>query len=289
MKSKTLITTVVFNYIKHQRNKIGKPKPYGIEPKTVDAYLPRAKHFISYFHENGIISINQITGSNATELQNHLLTYLEVSTANKVIKLLKCVLEYANTYENILCNTLAAIRTHEIAKPKKYLTKKEIERLEALKTEIPRYTKIIDLFLIQVNTGLSYCDLMELNKNWLFKHHSGNWFIKYQRQKKETSRAIIPINLELINILHKYNYQLPKISNQRYNEHLHNIGDLLNLDFKLTTHVGRKTCGCILLNDGYSLEFVSKVLGHSSINTTQRYYAEVLEDRLMLEMLKKAS
>lgn len=49
---------------------------------------------------------------------------------------------------------------------------------------------------------------------------------------------------------------------------------------KLTSHVGRKTYGTMLLNKDVPIETVSNLLGHSSIRTTQKHYAKVLHMKI---------
>jgi integrase len=46
---------------------------------------------------------------------------------------------------------------------------------------------------------------------------------------------------------------------------------------KMTTHVGRKTAGTLLLNMGVPLPVVSKFLGHANVLITQKLYAELLD------------
>jgi len=66
-------------------------------------------------------------------------------------------------------------------------------------------------------------------------------------------------------ILIKYEHKLPILSNKEYNSYLKMIGKCLNLRFNLTSHVARKTAGTLWLNEGISLDVVSKMLGHKNI------------------------
>ena len=50
-----------------------------------------------------------------------------------------------------------------------------------------------------------------------------------------------------------------------------------DIDKPLATHWARRTCGMLMLNKGYSIEVVAKVLGHSDIKTTQHCYAKILD------------
>lgn len=45
----------------------------------------------------------------------------------------------------------------------------------------------------------------------------------------------------------------------------------------LTSHVGRRTAGYIWLNGGIPMEVVAKCLGHTSIKTTEKAYARILD------------
>lgn len=280
---KLTITSAVLSYIAHQTQKINLPKPFGINQKTVNSYYARAIHFREFFENNKIENITDITISNAQHLYIYLLNKkLEVSTANKIIKLLKTILEYCSTHLNILCNTLRGFKLSENRKPIKYLTETQLNDLISLQ-HANSHILTVDLFTIQCLTGFSYCDLMNFKKEWIIKHSSGKEFIKYKRSKTESSIAIIPLTDKLSQVLKKYDYQIPKLSNAKYNKHLKSISTLINFDQNLTTHIGRKTCGCIMLNNGYSIEYVSKILGHSSISTTQKYYTEIIEERMILE------
>ena len=75
----------------------------------------------------------------------------------------------------------------------------------------------------------------------------------------------------------------PYLTNQKYNAYLKEIGDILGLDITLTTHIGRKTFGTIALNNGYSIESVSRMLGHTNIRTTQNHYAVLLRKKVISE------
>lgn len=76
---------------------------------------------------------------------------------------------------------------------------------------------------------------------------------------------------------------IPVITNQKYNAYLKEIGEIQGFKITLSTHVGRKTFGTIALNKGYSIETVSKMLGHNNIKTTQQHYTVVLKKRIVGE------
>jgi len=47
-------------------------------------------------------------------------------------------------------------------------------------------------------------------------------------------------------------------------------------DKPISSHWLRRSTGMFLLNSGFSIEVVAKVLGHKNIQTTQKAYAHIL-------------
>lgn len=76
----------------------------------------------------------------------------------------------------------------------------------------------------------------------------------------------------------------PVISNQRMNGYLKEIADLCGITKTLTFHIARQTFATtVTLSNGVPIESVSKMLGHTSIRTTQ-IYAKVFEHKLSEDM-----
>jgi hypothetical protein len=76
----------------------------------------------------------------------------------------------------------------------------------------------------------------------------------------------------------------PVFSNQRMNSYLKEIPDLCGITKKLTFHIARHTLATtVALSNGVPTESVSKMLGHTSIRTTQ-IYAKVVEHKLNEDM-----
>ena len=93
--------------------------------------------------------------------------------------------------------------------------------------------------------------------------------------------AFIPILPVVKEILVKYNYHLPTLTNQKYNSYLKEIQDICGIKKTLHSHLARHTCGTLLLNAGVDMLTVSKVLGHSSTKTTEAVYAKLLPETIM--------
>jgi site-specific recombinase XerD len=81
---------------------------------------------------------------------------------------------------------------------------------------------------------------------------------------------------------------LPVLSNQKMNAYLKEIADLCGIQKNLTTHCARHTFATtVTLANKISMESVSKMLGHSSLNMTRRY-ARILDSTIGQEMSQLA-
>lgn len=93
---------------------------------------------------------------------------------------------------------------------------------------------------------------------------------------------------EALAIVKKYHGRLPRFSNQQYNMRLKVVAEAAGIDNPIASHWGgRRTCGMLLLNHGVSIETVAKVLGHSSIRTTEQAYAKLLNTSVVREINEK--
>lgn len=165
-----------------------------------------------------------------------------------------------------------------------YLTEEELEAIENCpledKVEGERLLRVRDVFVFQCYTGLAYVDLKAFRKEHIFEIN-GQKVIRSNRQKTEQGYVTVLLP-EAIRVLEKYNYELPVISAQKYNDYLKLLAlYAVDKDNKpiikktLTSHVARHTCGTFLINRGVPLETVSRVLGHSNTKMT-RHYARLL-------------
>ena len=78
-------------------------------------------------------------------------------------------------------------------------------------------------------------------------------------------------------------YVLPVLSNQKMNAYLHEIADVCGIDKNLTFHLARHTFATLTLSKGVSIESVSKMLGHTNIQTTQ-IYARITNSKISHDM-----
>jgi site-specific recombinase XerD len=74
------------------------------------------------------------------------------------------------------------------------------------------------------------------------------------------------------------------MSNQKMNAYLKEIVDLCKIKKPLTFHIARHTFATtVTLNNGVPIESVAKMMGHTSIKTTQ-IYAKVMDHKISSDM-----
>src|SRR5690554_1412033 len=151
-----------------------------------------------------------------------------------------------------------------------------------------------DIFVFCCYTGLSYADVRKLQKTGIAKGIDGRLWVLTSREKTETSSNIplLPQALEIIGRYADYppcvakGLVLPVLSNQKMNSYLKEIADLCGITKKLTFHMARHTFATtVTLANNVPIETVSKMLGHTSIKTTQ-HYAKLLDTRISSDMEK---
>ena len=177
---------------------------------------------------------------------------------------------------------------YEPVRPKavqKYLTAEELHRI--MTTPLHRQTlyHVRDMFLFSCFTGISYRDMCLLTKSNLCSAEDGTWWIKSARQKTKIEFEIPLLDLPL-QILKKYSDTapddklLPMYCNSMLNHYLKEIAQICHINRPLVFHAARHTYATeITLSHGVPLETVSKMLGHSQIETTQ-IYAKVTDDKI---------
>ena len=159
------------------------------------------------------------------------------------------------------------------SKEREPLTELELKMMRSHKLE-PKLERVRDLFIFAAYTGLSFCDTQTFDFGSMTKKEGDMYYIDGSRIKTET-KFFTPILGPAMKVLEKYEYQLPKISNQKANDYLHVIQMELHIRQKLTFHVARHSFATMALAHDVPIENVARMLGHQDIKTTQ-IYAKIL-------------
>ena len=134
--------------------------------------------------------------------------------------------------------------------------------------------RVRDLFIFSAYTGLAFCDTQAFDYKSMTVQEGNMTFIDGSRIKTDT-QYFTPILAPAMEVLKKYDFHLPKISNQKANDYLHLIQAQLNIKKPLTFHVARHSFATLALAHDVPIENVARMLGHEDIRTTQ-IYAKVL-------------
>ena len=199
---------------------------------------------------------------------------LKDSTLASYLTKMKSIFVHAQRNLKIERNPFEGIKFHKGKVNITPLTKEELMRIANKDFGIDRLNQVRDLFVFAANTALSYCDLTSIRRDDI-QYEGDVMYLKKKRGKTGVT-YILPLNDTAIELLKKYNYELPVISNQRYNSYLKEIADICGIRKILTTHLARHTAATLMLNAGLSIEVVSKILGHSNTKMTQ-HYAKLLD------------
>lgn len=246
--------------------------------------------FINRLEEFGKIkTFNDLTYSNIVEFDTHLRkTINSEPTLYKRHFLLKGYIQ-----EAINRGLFKGINPYLTFKVKKGKSKDPIflttEELDLLKKYTPDYgylERTKDLFLFQCFTGLAYADLMNFNKESIIEI-DGYKTIRSNRIKTDENYITLFLP-DAERIAEKYKYELPQITNQKYNEYLKEIASGAGINKTLVSHSARHTFATYLLNKNIPIETVSRALGHSNIKQTQ-HYARLLGKKVISDMKKLLS
>lgn len=168
---------------------------------------------------------------------------------------------------------------------RRYLTKEELKRLMTTPLSVSRLYLVRDLFLFSCYTGISYGDMCRLTVANLETAEDGTIWIKATREKTNMEFEIPLLDLPL-HIIDKYRDTtsdgklLPMYGNAELNRGLKLLAAACGIDRKLTFHMARHTYATeITLSHGVPMETVSRMLGHSRVDTTQ-IYAQVTDNKI---------
>ena len=144
---------------------------------------------------------------------------------------------------------------------------------------------IRDLFLFSCYTGISYGDMCMLTKEDLVTDENGTLWIRTSRKKTKVEYEVPLLDVPL-HILNKYRdvepngKLLPMYCNSDVNLSLKKIAAICGINRRIVFHCARHTYATeITLSHGVPLETVSKMLGHTRVDTTQ-IYAKVTDEKI---------
>lgn len=164
-----------------------------------------------------------------------------------------------------------------------YLTMEELNRVEGLELSAS-LSRVRDVFVFSCYTGLAWSDMAAFSRECV-REEDGMLVASGHRVKtgEEYYFVLLPKAEE---VLRRYGWVLPVISQQKYNAYLKVVMQYAGIDKRVTSHWARHTAAMYLLNSGLPIEVVARVLGHADIRTTQKVYARIAQATVVREMSK---
>ncbi len=215
------------------------------------------------------------------ELYLRVQKSMKTISINKIIQMLKSIVKYSLERGWIERDPFIGHKSKSVQTEILFLTHEQIIKLETTIFSQERLNRVKELFLFSIYTGLHYADAMSLTISNLVNGVDGNLWIDYVRGKTG-KRIQIPLLNKAQALLVKFekqglknDYILPRITNQKVNSYLKEIGDVLGIEIPLTHKIARKTFGSILLYHDIPIKVVSELMGHSSTLITERHYAKL--------------
>lgn len=283
-------------YLDHNRKMetlLGK----GYKPGTLKGYKTSIGHLTDYVlkqYGDMDIDIQRIDHAFIEGYEFFLRTDKSCSpiSAAKYMKHFRKIVKLCLAHRWITADPFVFYKNTAKPKEKGFLTQDELNRIMAKQYVTSRLVHVRDIFIFSCYTGLSYADVKKLKKSVIAKGVDGKLWILSSREKTETITNIplLPQAKEIIDRYADYppcvskGLALPVLSNQKMNSYLKEIADLSGITKTLTFHMARHTFATtITLSNNVPIETVSKMLGHTSIKTTQ-HYAKLLDTRIANDM-----
>jgi len=266
---------------------------------TVERYKTCRKHIAEFMqtkYKKAEIPLKDITHQFVTDFEFYLKTERNCchNTATKYIKNFKKIIRIAMANDLIKVDPFRNIKFHLDDVDMAYLTEEEIGKIMQKNISAERMRVVRDCYLFCCFTGLAFSDVKSLCPADLKQEPDGSWWI-IKKRKKTKNWCHIPVIAPAQEIIEKYKAHpnclkngvcLPVLSNQKMNAYLKEIADICGIDKELSTHTARHTFATtVTLKNKVSIEVVSKMLGHSSINMTKKY-ARVVDDLIKNDMDK---
>ena len=180
----------------------------------------------------------------------------------------------------------------QTVKTPRALSRESFEKIRDVEIAPHRTTHRLsrDLFLFACYMGVAYIDAVTVTKENLYTDEEGKLWLKYRRKKNEL-RAAVKLLPEALALIEKYHDDerdtlFPMIHYPNLRGHMKALAVLAGVKEDVSYHVGRHSfASLITLEAGVPIETISKMLGHSNIQTTQ-VYARVTPKKLFEDMDK---
>lgn len=270
---------------------------------TMETYLIVLKDFNNFLLEKGreVIGFEDINLALIKEYETYLFnkkvkgerTTATSTVGNKCVQLIS-IIKRAEPYNLI---DIHESKLDKYTKPKSRqgdeneisLSEEDINKVHSLKLS-GKEEVVKDVFILQCWTGQRFSDMLSLNKGIVKNTDNGQ--ILEIVQTKRTHRVAIPLFPVALEILKKYDFNLPEISKNTMLRYLKKIGLKAGLTEEhivtedrggkvtnsikqrwelIGTHTARRSYISNMLKRGYDSHLLMKITGHTTEEAFKRY------------------
>lgn len=168
-----------------------------------------------------------------------------------------------------------------------FLTPDELKKLENLEVHNQKLRHVLDAFLFCCYVGLRFSDFCQLKQSNFIKINGKRWL--HFKSIKTGIELRLPLHLlfegKALAILDRYEItEFANLgSNSEVNKALAVITSMARIKKHVTYHTARHTCATLLVHQGVSITTVQKLLGHTSVKTTE-IYSEILSNTIVKDL-----
>lgn len=168
-----------------------------------------------------------------------------------------------------------------------FLTPDELRKLENLQVSDKRFRHVLDAFLFCCYVGLRFSDFCQLTQSNFIRVNGKRWL--HFKSIKTGVEIRLPLHLlfdgKALAILDRYDISdfANLGSNSETNKALVELAALARIRKHITYHTARHTCATLLIHQGVPITTVQKLLGHTSVKTTE-IYSEILSNTIVRDL-----
>ncbi len=209
------------------------------------------------------------------------------ATINSHLCWLSRLMYRAVSQGTIRFNPFEEVKYEVVERKPRFLSKGDVSKLLAFPLQDKGAELSRRMFLFSVFTGLAFVDLRGLRASQIETNSEGKRYIRKARQKTEVE-SLIPLHpiAELYTkAKSRGDYKIfpDTMSDWKLLSRLKAVGLACGIRTPLTWHCARHTFGTLTLEAGVPIESIAKMMGHSSIASTQ-IYAQVTDKKISKDM-----
>lgn len=317
-------------YLDEQFDKRSEPVALATKKETLNEYLKRyiseietgirlnnGNHFVEgsvmnyktfqaqfdlYQKDNGKVNFEDVT----IDFYNGFIRFLNAkpyraNTVGKHVARAKAIMRAALA-EGLHTNKdfeRKEFKIFQVATDEIYLTEKELKTIEKVNlSKKPHLELYRDIFLIGCYTAQRISDYNKISLHNIITLKTGGKAVSLH-QKKQKEIVIIPIKKELDAILKKYDYEPPRVQDQKLNENIKTICKIAKINTPteieeiiggkkvktvkpkyemVASHTARRTGATLMYNAGIPTLSIMKITGHKKESTFLKYIKVTKEE-----------